>query len=170
MQRSPFVVLLAVPGRLLSNCGSGPSRWQADACNRAATSIQRLRSELMEIAERLDDIEHRLRQAGRRERQWRLPSAGQVIRAAVIVVSGQAQRSGIIAAETFVVRDANGLGRAQLNMTENEPARTLYDDSGRVRIAVAVEGESEGERPILSFFSSSGNPRAVIRERERQRS
>ena len=115
----------------------------------------------MRIVERIASIEHRLQQAERRERRWRLTSVAITIGVTLLVVSGQAPRARVVEAETFVVRDANGHARAQLGINDSEPGLTLFDTDGRLRAAIAVEPAG----PILSFFNGDGNPRAVVGER-----
>ncbi len=112
----------------------------------------------MRIVERIACIEQRLHQAERRERRWRLGSAAIVIAATVIVAGGQATRTRVVEAQTFVVRDAKGLARAQLGITDDEPGLSLFDSDGRLRVAVAVTADG----PILSFFNGDGNPRAEV--------
>lgn len=94
-------------------------------------------------------------------RRWRICGLGLGLAMAVVALTAQIAGPRSMEAQAFVVRDDRGAARAQLGMSEDGPALSLYDEAGVLRAALAVQLEG----PILNLFTADGAPRVVVGER-----
>jgi hypothetical protein len=73
------------------------------------------------------------------------------------ILSGKA--SGQLEAQSFVLRDARGHGRAVLAMLDGGPALTLLSDNGEVKAVVGLDEAG----PYLQFWGAAGKTSFIAR-------
>jgi hypothetical protein len=89
------------------------------------------------------------------QNRWlRRAGLAMLVLGAAITVMGQARPTRTVAAESFEVRDAEGHTRATLGMEVGSPMLVLYDQSGRRRVILFVDGRGQ---PVLEFKDAADN-------------
>ena len=89
-------------------------------------------------------IEARIARLEREARRWRRLAGGAVLGLVAIALMGQARPGGrVVEAERFVLRDGNGIVRAELGVDgDHSVARRVKDDTSMPRLTVGVENGS----------------------------
>ncbi len=115
----------------------------------------------------------RLLRLERSNRQLRVVLAALILGGVTLGLGGQDSTGSsgrTVDAQAFILRDAQGAARAQLALSEGSPSLSLYDQRGRLRLALAIESGGSGENgenggPLMNFYGPDGAPRVVIGER-----
>jgi len=121
----------------------------------------------MTTEERLENLERELARAKRRNR-WLVAVVGLVVVGLILAwtwnkTTATAQAAGgtekVIGANMFVMADANGIYRAMLNMTNNEPGLTLLDENGKIGANLSGGGPAG---PGLTMCDENGKIRVLL--------
>ena len=121
----------------------------------------------MIIEERLENMDRELGRIKRRNR-WLMGAIlvllGELVASGVfktMMTPAQAQVAGAvkeIRANSFVLEDENGNGRAGLGVDKDGPALALYDENGKVRVLLSAFKDG----PAISLYNENGYERAAL--------
>lgn len=105
----------------------------------------------MNQAPELRSLQLRLSALERQNKTLRWSLVGGILFVLVVVWILLPAASATVAAETFVLNDANGTRRAEMSMVLDQPTVTLYEADGELRGAfrIGADGQPEYFRPSI---------------------
>jgi mono/diheme cytochrome c family protein len=72
----------------------------------------------------------------------------------------QTQETGVVAARTFVLQDANGQERGELSIKEGVPCLSLLDKNGTCRMRLSIRSDGS---PAITLFDANGRESGLFR-------
>ena len=105
-------------------------------------------------------VMNRLERLEKQNRRFKQMGALALILISSVLLMGQAAPKNIVEADEFILRDANGNTRANLDVAGNVPKLRLYDANQEVRAMLDANPGPSG--PGLTLFDANGKPRASL--------